>query len=89
MEGDEKHMILVDLEVPSMRKSYQFRLEENCRTELLIAEIAEMISQKERCRLLQEGGELELYSVGREMVLDRELSLAQQQIREADRLLLL
>lgn len=82
-------MILVDLEVPSMRKSYQFSLEENCLIETLIEEIAEMISQKEHCPLMQTSDELELYSRDKKCALFRNKTLAQLGICEADELILL
>ena len=82
-------MILVDLEVPSMRKCYQFRLEETCAVETLIMEMAEMICQKEHCGLIQGEDSLELYSMEKGDVLNKGKTLAQLQIREADRLILL
>lgn len=89
VEGVGKEMILVDLEVPSMRKIYQFQLEENCPIDHLIAEIVEIIEQKEHCCLQQGEERLELCSREKKCVLNQELSLAQQQIREADYLILL
>ena len=82
-------MILVDLEVPSMRKSYQFRLEETCMVGTLITEIAEMICQKEHCQLLQGEDKLELYSMENKCILNKGKTLTQLQVKEADRLILL
>ena len=40
-------MIIVDIEVPSIERKYQFSVEEQVSTEILIAELAEVICQKE------------------------------------------
>lgn len=82
-------MIVVDLEVPSMRQNYQFSLDEHSTVEVLIAEMTEMIAQKEHYNLRETKIPLELCSKTQERILDRGRTLAQQRIKEADCLILL
>ncbi len=44
-------MILVDVYVPSLDKTYDFNLDENAAVKIVIDEIAEMIGQKEHTAL--------------------------------------
>ena len=55
-------MIIVDIEVPSMERKYQFNVEEQVPVETLIAELAEVIAQKEQCALQGNVAELCLCS---------------------------
>lgn len=45
-------MIFVDVYVPSLDKEYDFNLDEHATVGVLIEEIAEMISQKEQCKIM-------------------------------------
>jgi len=45
-------MILVDIYVPSVGQTYDFRLDENAQIQVMIEEIAEMIATKERTNLV-------------------------------------
>lgn len=40
-------MILVDIYVPLMERTYDFRVDETAKIDILVAELAEMICQKE------------------------------------------
>ena len=42
-------MILVDIFVPAMNQTYDFKLDENGKSEEVIEEISAMICQKEQC----------------------------------------
>ena len=81
-------MIIVDVEVPSIKRKYQFSLEEQVPVETVIAEIVEVICQKEQCSLKGDAGDLFLCSKESRRILDRRATLAQQGILSADRLLL-
>lgn len=81
-------MIMVDVTVPSIGRQYNFSLEEQTPVSMLIAEIAEVICQKENCSLTGETGELVLCSVEQEKILAPEASLSQYGIRDGNRLLL-
>ena len=78
-------MIIVDVEVPSIERKYQFSLEEQVPVETVIAEV---ICQKEQCSLKGDAGDLFLCSKESRRILDRRATLAQQGILNADRLLL-
>lgn len=81
-------MIIVEVEVPSLERTYQFSLEEQVTVETLIAELAEVLCQKEQCERKGELEELCLYSREQKSILDRYATLAQQGVRSADGLLL-
>ena len=81
-------MIIVDIEVPSMERKYQFSVEEQVPVETLIAELAEMISQKEQCVLQGNVSEMCLCSGENRRILSYRETLAEQGIKNADRLLL-
>lgn len=81
-------MIIVDIEVPSMERKYQFNVEEQVPVETLIAELAEVICQKEQCTLQGNVAELCLCSEDSRRILSYRESLAEQGICNADRLLL-
>jgi len=81
-------MIIVDVEVPSLGRKYQFSLEEQVMVDTLIAELAEVICQKEQCVLKGEMGDLCLCSGEQKRILDRHATLMQQGIVNADWLIL-
>ncbi len=82
-------MILVDLEVPALGRLYQFSVDETCGAGVLIAEMAEIICQKEHCGLPRDQGDFELFDKTGERLLNPAQSLAEQGVRNADVLLLL
>lgn len=82
-------MIIVDVVVPSLERKYQFSLEEQVPVETLIAELAEIICQKEQCTLIGETGELCLCSGEQKRILNRQATLSQQGVVNADWLLLI
>ncbi|SFB82473.1 hypothetical protein [Butyrivibrio sp. YAB3001] len=55
-------MVLVDVFVPSVDKTYNFSLNEKVIIEDVISEIVEMIEQKEKCNLLGDKKDMHLYS---------------------------
>lgn len=81
-------MIIVDIEVPSMERTYQFSVEEQVPVETLIAELSEVICQKEQCAVQGNLAEMYLCSVENKCVLSYKETLAEQGIQNADRLLL-
>lgn len=85
---EERKMMIVDIEVPSLERKYQFSLEEQVTVETLIAELAEVLCQKEQCDLKGEVESLCLCSKEQKRILDRYTTLAQQGVQNADELLL-
>ena len=82
-------MIIVDVVVPSLERKYQFSLEEQMPVETLIAELAEIICQKEQCTLIGDTKELCLCSGEKKRILNRKATLSQQGVVNADWLLLI
>lgn len=81
-------MLLVDVEVLSVGRKYQFHLEEQVLVDTLITELTEIICQKEQCSLMGDQSELCLCSEEQKRILDRQMTLAEQGVSNADRLLL-
>lgn len=85
---EERKMIMVDIEVPSLGRKYQFSVEEHVSVDTLIAELAEVICQKEQCSLKGEVEKLCLCSGEQKRILKRHATLDQQEVVSADWLLL-
>lgn len=85
---NRKAMIVVEIEVPSVGRNYQFRLEEMVKVNTLITEIAEMIGQKEHSPLMGKIDSLVLCSRDKECILNKNQSLSEQGIQNAETLLL-
>ena len=64
-------MIMVDVTVPSIGRQYNFSLEEQASISMLIAEITEVICQKECCQLAGSVDRLNLCSYERKKILPR------------------
>ncbi|MCC8026241.1 MAG: hypothetical protein LIP16_13220 [Clostridium sp.] len=82
-------MIMVDVMVPSIGRQYNFSLEEQSPISMLIAEIAEVICQKENCCLGGSVEELTLWSREHKNMLSGQASLSQYGIANGSRLLLI
>lgn len=81
-------MIMVDVMVPSIGRQYNFNLEEQAPVSMLIAEIAEVICQKESCHLEGRVEALTLWSQEQKVMLSGEASLSQYGIVNGNRLML-
>ena len=81
-------MVLVDIVVPALARKYHFNLDENIRLDALITEIAGVIEQKEQCSLLGGKEDLLLCTVDSQKALFLNKSLSEQEIRNADTLML-
>lgn len=81
-------MIMVDVAVPAIGRQYNFNLEEQVPISMLLAELAEVICQKESCSLGGETGELTLCSLEQSKLLSPEASLSQYGITNGNRLIL-
>lgn len=68
-------MILVDIDVPSVGQTYDFNLDENAKIQVIIEEIAEMISQKERTSLVGDPRDLMLCDRLNKRTLPKNVSL--------------
>ena len=81
-------MILVDVTVPSVEKTYDFNLDENAQIALVIEEIAEMISQKEHCSIIGNKEDLLLCNYEGQVVLNKMASLKDYGLTNGNHLLL-
>ncbi len=81
-------MVLVDVFVPSVDKTYNFNLNESVSVESLILEITEMIEQKERTKLVGDKKNLRLYNVKEAMVLPAVNTLSDCYVTSGTRLML-
>ena len=81
-------MILVDIYVPAMDKSYDFMLDENVNVSALTTEITEMLAKKTGSDRCADRNEFVLYHVNREAPIPAGKSLYESGVRDGDRLIL-
>ena len=81
-------MILVDIYVPAVDKSYDFNLDETVSVHMIIDEIVEMIGQKERTTIAGNTEELILCDRAVRRELPKEATLQRCGIRNGSSLLL-
>lgn len=81
-------MILVDIYVPAVEKTYDFSLDETCKVGAIIDEVQEMIAAKEK-RNVSDVKNLELCSVEQTRRLNHNTTLAENDIRTGTKLILL
>ena len=81
-------MILVDVQIPSLDKVYDFELDEEMKAGELTQKIAQMAAQKEGL-VYEPEDKLYLYALRREEVLDERKTLRQQEIGAGERLILI
>lgn len=82
-------MVLTDIRVPALGKQYSFQLNEQETVKNIVEELAEIVCQKEQCRLEGEIAELSLWSEEQEQRLPEEASLIQCGITTGSSLILL
>ncbi|MBE5858646.1 MAG: glutamyl-tRNA amidotransferase [Butyrivibrio sp.] len=82
-------MVLVDLYVPALDKDYNFSLNENIRIGSLIAEITEMIEQKERTAFVGNVGALSLFDREKQLKLPKENTLKECYEKNGTKLILI
>lgn len=80
-------MILVEIQVPALDEAYDFELKEEETTGELITDIQALICEQEQI-ICADGGELQLYSLRQEGLLEKHKSLKQQGVRAGDELVL-
>lgn len=81
-------MIMVDVVVPSIGRTYNFNLEESAKISELIVEIAEVICQKESCTLEGRADRFNLCSIADAKILSPDGSLSQYGITHGSQLML-
>ena len=81
-------MILVDIQVPKLNRTYDFELDEEMKTGELLAKITQIVAEKEKLENCSDE-EMLLYDLNREKVLSEFCSLKQQGVKSGDRLYLI
>ncbi len=81
-------MVLVDIYVPSVDKTYNFSLNESVGIRSIISEITEMVEQKEQVSLVGERSALQLYDSTGCTSLPAGNTLSECAIRSGSRLIL-
>lgn len=81
-------MILVDILVPAMESRYDFQLDEDSSIYNIIAEIGELISQKEHCNVSGDPEALVLCTMSERKLLSVNSTLRECGIRTGDSLIL-
>ena len=81
-------MIVVDIQVPNLNRTYDFELDEEMKTGELLKKIIQTISEKENLKDCRED-EMLLYDLNRETVLSENRSLRQQGVKSGKQLYLI
>ena len=81
-------MILVDVFVPSVDKTYDFQINENAPIYTVLEEISEMIGQKERSGVVGDVNKLQICDRESRSVLDKNRTLADYEISTGKSLIL-
>ena len=81
-------MILVDIFVPSVDKTYDFQLNEEIEIHTVLEEISEMIGQKEHSRITGRVDQLLLRNYRTGSILSTNITLKEAGIVNGDKLLL-
>lgn len=82
-------MIIVEIEVPSIEKSYDFKLNDDVSVSVIIEELCAIVCQKEQCRFLNNDGQLMLFKIDNKRLLSMSLSLYENDVKTGDKLLLI
>ncbi|MGN0621786.1 MAG: hypothetical protein ACI4I9_07955 [Porcipelethomonas sp.] len=82
-------MIIVEVFVSAVDKSYDFKLNENVPSVLLAEEICEMVCRKEQCRIQGNTEDLLLCCINSKQVIPSEKSLSDMNIHTGEKLVLI
>lgn len=82
-------MILVEIEVPSVDRTYDFRVDEDANIHTLMSEVGELIAQKEHCAVKGDINRLILCSKKDNKILSVNKSLRECGISTGDSLILI
>lgn len=81
-------MILVDIYVPSVNNVYDFQLDEQTKIGTLIEEVAELIEQKEQCKIVGRVEELMLCKQQEKIIFPWNKTLEECNVQTGNSLLL-
>ncbi len=81
-------MIMVDVDVPSIGRQYNFRVDETAPVEDLIEDLKELIRAKENADVDPEHDTFDLISYDRKIVLQKDATLSAYDFRNGSRFML-
>lgn len=81
-------MIIAEVFIPSLDKSYDFKLNGDVIVSVLIEEISSVICQKEQCEITGDKNNLMLFKEEGKQILSMGLSLYENGIKTGDKLIL-
>lgn len=81
-------MILVDIYIPSLGETYDFRLDETARVTNIVREVSEMLCIKNKSVLNKSADELMLCSMDSEKILPGDSTLWENNIKNGSKLLM-
>lgn len=81
-------MILVDVQVPSLDRTYDFELDETLPVDGLTEKMVTIIKEKEKLQAVS-GEKMYLFALGRERLLNGAFSLKEQGIVTGEKLILI
>lgn len=81
-------MILVDVYVPCIDRTYDFMLDENASPAAVVIEVSEMVAKKTGSRMPERFSDFVLYHADREVPVTQDKSLYENGVRDGDRLIL-
>lgn len=80
-------MIITEIYVPALDVSYDFKLDENVRTNVAVEEIAGVICQKEQCKIKGDKTGFMLFKASSQQILAMNLTLYENGVQTGDSLI--
>ena len=81
-------MIIVEISVPSIDRTYDFKLTEDVVLSIVIEEITSVICQREKCSITGEKNDFLLLRAESNSILSKSLSLYENDVKTGDKLIL-
>ncbi len=82
-------MIIVEINVPSVDGTYEFKLNEDTSVTMIIDEICSVICEKEQCTVPKNVESMMLFDVDNGVLLSKELTLYENNIINGKKLMLI
>ena len=82
-------MVMVEIDIPSLKKSYDFRLKEDIKIDEIIEEVCMIICQKEKKDVLLRTRDMILASVFNGIIMNNMYTLEDYNVHDGDMLMLI
>ena len=82
-------MIMVEIEIPSLKKSYDFRLKDDTKIDEIIDEVCEIICQKEKKDVLLRTRDMMLSSISNGIIMNNMYTLGDYNVHDGAMLMLI